>query len=134
MVTNGLTVAITGAHLPRAPSGTAGGVVTNLSTLISGTKITGSMAVPAELKDSLEILVKTGQIYLNLHTAANAGGEVRGQALASQDLYFDGGITTGQVAAPIMTASSGFGAGHGYINRSFDEYRYLFIIEADSLT
>jgi hypothetical protein len=91
VVTNGLTVAITGAHLPRAPSGTAGGVVTNLSTLISGTKITGSMAVPAELKDSLEILVKTGQIYLNLHTAANAGGEVRGQALASQDLYFDGG-------------------------------------------
>ena len=134
IVTSGLTGVITGAHLHRAVAGENGGVVMNLSDLIDGTNLIGFLEVPAGLKDSLEAFVRNGEIYVNIHTDSNGAGEVRGQALFSDDLYFDGTLDTAQVSTPQVVASAGIGAGHGYINRSFDEFRYFFVIEDDSLS
>jgi hypothetical protein len=36
---------------------------------------------PTISNDSLDVLMRTGNAYVNLHTAANPGGEIRGQLL-----------------------------------------------------
>ena len=57
--------------LPTGNSGTLNGVVGR------GT-ITNSNNVNISL-DSLRVLFKNGNAYVNVHTAANTGGEIRGQ-------------------------------------------------------
>lgn len=71
----GLTGPVTAGHFHGpAPAGTNAGVVI---------PFTGSMASPitgsATLTDAQLADLKAGRYYINLHTAANPGGEVRGQ-------------------------------------------------------
>ena len=49
-----------------APSGTLAGTFTSTNTT-------------AISNDSLDVLMNTGNAYVNLHTSANGGGEIRGQ-------------------------------------------------------
>ena len=92
----GLTGSITGAHIhgPSDANGTAS-VLVNFQALPagsnSGTITTGAagsasgnvdlkLAVTATVSgDSLIKLFDAGQLYVNVHTAANGGGEIRGQ-------------------------------------------------------
>ena len=86
---SGLTGAPVAAHI-HGPANTtvAAGVLVNFSTAgatsTSGT-LTGSFTaadiVPARgvSGDSLDVLLRTGNAYVNLHTPTNGGGEIRGQ-------------------------------------------------------
>jgi hypothetical protein len=70
----GLTGPVTAGHIHGpAPEGANAGVVIPFSSTAS--PITGSATLsPAQLAD-----LKAGLYYVNLHTAANPGGELRGQ-------------------------------------------------------
>jgi Cu/Zn superoxide dismutase len=76
-----LTGAITDAHFHQAPPGVIGGVVRGIFDDFAGNSASGlwrpSDAEPLTNELLLELLA--GNIYLNLHTAANTGGEIRGQ-------------------------------------------------------
>ncbi|MCA9726968.1 MAG: CHRD domain-containing protein [Candidatus Eisenbacteria bacterium] len=76
----GLTGAITAAHFHLAPIGTNGGVIFNIAGAFVGNTAHGSLAglTAAQVKDFLK-----GNFYVNVHTAANPGGEIRGQAVLS---------------------------------------------------
>lgn len=68
---------ITMAHIHRGLSGLNGGVLVSLSTGGNGlTTLSGSTTAltAADLQDLLK-----GGLYANVHTAANPGGEIRGQ-------------------------------------------------------
>ena len=71
------TAGITGtaAHIHEAPAGKNGPVVIPL------TKNGDSYTVPPDTKltDAQLAAFKAGNLYVNVHTAANPGGEVRGQ-------------------------------------------------------
>ncbi len=73
VIVNNLTGPIVAAHLHVGNFTESGKVLVPLSFV--GNVISGSFALPASFFDSLVI----GSIYVNVHTAANAGGEIRSQ-------------------------------------------------------
>ena len=70
----GLTGAAGAAHIHRAPQGQPGGVVVPLCGPCQS-PASGSANVDASVLEALQ----TGGAYVNVHTATNAPGEIRGQ-------------------------------------------------------
>ncbi|HEV8570803.1 MAG TPA: CHRD domain-containing protein [Actinoplanes sp.] len=63
----------------RATDSTAGGVIQGISPTTGGTSFTGTIALgSATVVDSVLAIMRAGRAYVNLHTAANPGGEIRG--------------------------------------------------------
>jgi hypothetical protein len=60
----------TGVTFTKTPSGTLSGAITLTNALSLTTTVKG---------DSLEKLILAGLTYVNIHTAINGGGEIRGQ-------------------------------------------------------
>ena len=74
---SGLTGAPTAMHFHKADVGVPGDVeipITGFPATASGTLSSNATVDQAEEQDLLE-----GKFYVNIHTAAHAGGEIRGQ-------------------------------------------------------
>jgi hypothetical protein len=125
----GLTGAITAAHFHNADLGVNGGVEIDLMSNISGNRIMGTITGSA-LTTTLINKFLMGTIYVNIHTAANPDGEIRGQVyrLAREGYTF--GLNGSQEVPPVMTAAKGFGIVS--ISRNEDNAHYMFV--ADSLS
>jgi hypothetical protein len=75
------TASMAHIHGPAGFTGTAG-VLVDLSPYNGGSwSATGSMAGAAPLTISQLLSVIDGSTYVNIHTAANGGGEIRGQIM-----------------------------------------------------
>jgi hypothetical protein len=89
----GSNVTLGHIHGPAA-AGVSAGAILNFATLPGGTFVVGatsgtatgtvtlntSTAITATVNgDSLKKLLLAGQTYVNIHTATNGGGEIRGQ-------------------------------------------------------
>ncbi|MGB0864333.1 MAG: CHRD domain-containing protein [Saprospiraceae bacterium] len=100
MITTDLSGAITAAHLHYGKVGVAGGVAVNLSSMIDGNAIVGTVDISAVagLMDSL----MAGKVYINVHTAANASGEIRGQLMTNSNLVFDGMMDVNQQTQAVV--------------------------------
>jgi len=95
------TLTPTGAHIHRGIAGVAGPVVYPLAPL--GANIDGTQAVtPTDVAE-----LRGGRFYVNVHTAANAGGEIRGQLLAPGAQLFVANLTGAQEVPPVVTVSTG---------------------------
>jgi hypothetical protein len=82
----GMTGPLTGGHIhgPAAAGANATVIVpfANASGSPASGTLTGTFTstnTPTISNDSLDVLMRTGNAYVNLHTAANQGGEIRGQ-------------------------------------------------------
>lgn len=82
----GLTGPSVGAHIHGpAPAGVPAGIIvgfSNLTNVTTGRLASGtfSTATAAGVSfDSVLVLMRNGNAYVNVHTALNPGGEVRGQ-------------------------------------------------------
>ena len=76
---SGLTGPATAAHFHGpAPTGKAAGVMVPVTGALDS-PIKGS----AKLTDEQVAALAEGQVYFNIHTEANKGGEIRGQMLMS---------------------------------------------------
>ena len=126
-----LTGAITAAHIHQAPAGTAGGVVFTLPTTpdstggVSGIWTASTGLTPALVSEALK-----GNLYFQIHTAANPGGEVRGQILK---LAREGYImeVSGAQENP---AVPGKGQGGGLVSIDRNNENAHYMIAVDSLT
>jgi hypothetical protein len=78
---SGLSGSATGMHIHRGARGVAGDIVYTLTNPDANGVATGSVAVNAPDVDPL----LQGAFYLNVHTAANPNGEIRGQVVAQQE-------------------------------------------------
>ncbi len=107
---DGLSGAITGAHFHIGYAGANGPVVYSIGPTAVGTNITGYWPTPT-LVDSLVVALMTGRIYVNVHTATNPGGEVRGQLLPSEGTGFTAQFTSGQEVPPNSSTATGAGVG-----------------------
>jgi len=87
----GLTANPTGAHIHVGAVGVAGPVVIAFpgpytsATTISGTCDATCLKTSASVTsvDDVVAQMKVGNAYVNVHTAANPGGEIRGQIAAN---------------------------------------------------
>ena len=109
-----MTGSITAAHFHTADSGRNGGVVRNISGAgssagtLSGVWLSSDATQPltAALVDSLI----AGKLYVNFHTSANPGGEVRGQLRLNGGVGFVARLDGSQENPPVATSASGTGS------------------------
>jgi len=106
---NGLSGPITGAHFHFGNVGENGPVVFDITSSISGNNIVGYWR-PVVAVDSLFTALLNGRIYVNLHTAANPGGEIRGQVFISEGSGIVVQITGSQENPPVTTNARGTGS------------------------
>ncbi|NNE25625.1 MAG: CHRD domain-containing protein, partial [Saprospiraceae bacterium] len=96
---------VIGAHLHMAVEGENGGVVADLSSMVNGQSITGSVDVSSFIDD-----LKAGNIYLNIHTENNPGGEIRAQLNEWSGITADGWIAGEQSVPANITPGLGLTA------------------------
>ncbi len=108
VVVDGLTGPITGAHIHNGAFGTNGGVDVDLTPTVVGNRIMGTITGPSLTSGVIDRLI-TGDSYLNVHTAANPSGEIRGQIyrLARNGYTFD---VCGEQEVP-ASMTDGYGGG-----------------------
>lgn len=109
----GLTGNITGVHFHKGFATENGTVVQNLATFLTETALNGRFAAGTYVSD-----LRAGGIYLNIHTAANGGGEIRGQLVPVKGIHFDGWLSGLQEVPQITT--TGRGLFFGTLNGTLD--------------
>ena len=88
---NGLTGPATASHIHAGGASVAGNVIVPFVTgsVQSGNVAAGTIDLSTTVSngtstitgDSLKVLLNNGNAYTNVHTAANGGGEIRGQII-----------------------------------------------------
>ncbi|MDX5320893.1 MAG: CHRD domain-containing protein, partial [Bacteroidota bacterium] len=127
---HGLTGEASGVHIHSGAMGENGDVLVNLSNDISGNqiyaRITGS-----DLTAGLITSLLSGNTYLNIHTAANLGGEIRGQIQVEADPGFYAYLTTSQETTPVMGSNA---VGFAVMKASRNKKSLWIELIGDSLT
>lgn len=92
---------ITGIHIHEGMSGENGDVVHNLSDFIEGNRI------KTQIKDIDISKFLAGMYYLNVHTEANPGGEIRAQIILETDTQFAGLLLGSNEVPAVSSEASG---------------------------
>ena len=130
VVVDGLTGPIQMAHLHNAPAGENGGVVVNLGDGIDGNVISGSFD-PTAFDGLLEDM-NAGNIYINVHTEENPGGEIRGQLMLQERLSHDAYLNVAQeIPAPTMEAD---GNGLAIVGLNYTLDTLFYDVQVEGLT
>lgn len=125
IVANGLSGAITGTHIHTGEFGVTGGVLIDISAGINGNRIMGTIT-GAAVTSSLINAMLSGETYVNIHTAANPDGEIRGQIYR---LAREGYTTSLEGVQEVPSVSTNaYGVGVVSINRDSDNLHYMFAV------
>lgn len=113
----------TAAHIHRASAGVNGPIVFDLlggGTLSGTSSVSGTVVLtPAQVADLF-----AGSYYVNVHTAANPGGELRGQIFTREAIGAFGAQLTGDAEAPPV-ASAGAGSSLVILNDAQDQFAFF---------
>ncbi len=102
---DGLSGAIMGAHLHVGAMGTNGGVAVDLTPTVMGNAIVGVADVSGVAGFTADL--EAGNVYINVHTAANMNGEIRGQLMYDNQVAFDGVLSGAQEVPAVITNATG---------------------------
>lgn len=119
IIADGLTGPITGAHLHQAVAGQNGPVIENLTTSVSGNRIMATVNPSAYLNALMK-----DSVYINIHTTANAGGEIRGQLMMQPYIHFDAALDTAQETTVVTGTGMEMGNAALRLNYTFDTLWY----------
>jgi hypothetical protein len=125
-----LSGTITGAHFHSGKAGESGPIVLSLTGFVQGNTISAILTPDSpEFSGNLDFdsFVKkalNGEIYVNLHTALNPAGEVRGQpaTLTRKGVVYS--LCTSQVGGTVIGATLAQGTGFVTLNRNFSNLHY----------
>jgi hypothetical protein len=118
VVFDSLSGDVTGAHLHEASAGSNGSVVVDLTGSVDGNIMTGSVD-PSSFMDAL----MNGDIYLNIHTMANASGEIRGQLELANGWVYRSIMNGAQEVPESQTTAKGMAL--FTVNYSMDTMTYM---------
>ena len=124
ILVTGLSGPITSAHLHLGDEGKVGPIAYTLNS--SGNVLSGTLDVGGAFIDSLYREL----VYVNVHTAANPGGEIRGQVSYSGQIAFDAFATGAGETVP--TNSKGKSIAVAWLDPALDTMTYLVLY--DSIT
>ncbi|MBC8083574.1 MAG: CHRD domain-containing protein, partial [Hymenobacter sp.] len=127
---NGLSGPITMAHFHNGQPGVAGPVVIDLFRFVRGSQLRGFLTGPTNLTPARVRALLTGRYYLNIHTAANPGGEIRGQVGLETDTEYATIMDGGQEVPPVVTNAAAL----GIFTLSQDQTRLRFRVVAFGLS
>ncbi|MCA8954261.1 MAG: CHRD domain-containing protein, partial [Planctomycetes bacterium] len=99
----GLSGAPTSGHLHQGAVGANGGIIA-VMTAAAGTNV---MSGSATLSAAQIALIKSGNTYLNLHTATLPGGEIRGQVVAPVSTRLEAELDGAQEVPPTSSTATG---------------------------
>jgi len=125
---NGLTGPILNAHIHDGKPGISGGAVYPLGDFIIGNKIKGFIENIDLSSGELEKFIK-GEYYINIHTAANPSGEIRGQITLETDIAFTSVLDRSQAGISITPQNHTV-----TVNSNFFEPSSLTINTGDTVT
>jgi hypothetical protein len=123
IVVNGLSGPITAAHIHSGAAGANGPVVVPLSQGLPNV-LSGTLNTPSLPSDFFQKLI-AGTLYVNVHTAANPGGEIRGQLSFTKGLTFETLMNGDQETPPVNSAASG--ASFAFLSPNLDSISYHVI-------
>lgn len=123
-VVSGLSGPITAAHIHAGASGVAGPVVRALS--FTGNTLVGSIPLDSLPGDFILNLL-TGEYYVNVHTAANPAGEIRGQLDFNGFLNGFATMNGDQETPPVTTGA--FGLGFAIPTPALDSLLYGVLVQ-----
>lgn len=106
ITTSGLSGEIAAAHIHEGKRGTSGGVVLDLDNFRKFNQFSGIITGTALNKTFLNKLLM-GQLYVNIHTASNPNGEIRGQIEIESDWSFFGMADGDQQVPSVTTPAKG---------------------------
>ena len=132
LLATGLSGPITASHIHRGAVGVSGPVLVPFPSItISGSSISGFSPIPAgSAGDSLKRMMLEGELYANIHTAANAPGEIRGQVYRTAREGYTFALTGDQEVPAVSSAA--YGSGMVSIDR--DQSNAHFMIVGTNLT
>lgn len=102
-VFTGLSGPITGCHVHSGVEGVSGPVYTNFSGNITGNRLRADIVVP----DGFLSKALKNEMYLNVHTAAHPGGEIRGQLVLMTDVQYVAVLNGLEEVPPVLTTATG---------------------------
>ena len=124
-VANGLSGPITAAHFHYGAPNRSGAVAFPLT--FSGNVVSGALVTSGAFEDSLN----NGNVYINIHTAANPNGEIRGQVYyQGAGIGFDGIIEGAQEVPAVTTTAKG--VMYAIVRATLDTLDY--IVQVNGLT
>jgi hypothetical protein len=119
-----LTGPPTAAHLHQAPAGVNGGVIVPLApsgtNTFSGTGTLAAAQIPA---------FTASGTYVNVHTAANPGGEIRGQVVPSTSTRYTAILSGAQETPP--NPSTATGTAVAFLHQP--ENRVVYVVNSSGL-
>lgn len=121
-VFDSLSGPVTACHFHTGFAGTNGPVTLNLFNFVKGNRIEGTITVTKTLLAAIGSL----GVYFNVHTAANPGGEIRGQVFTETDLHFAGQLTGAKEVPAVI--STGQGLGSFVLNYSATKLEYKVLV------
>ncbi|MGA9118914.1 MAG: CHRD domain-containing protein [Bacteroidota bacterium] len=124
----GLTGPVTGSHLHAGAPGVAGSVVHPFTPV--GNTASSVWSSPA---DSILRALLEGDVYMNFHTSAHPGGEIRGQLVPASAIELIIGLNASQESG---VTSPGTGTGYGLLDSLGRKLSYEVTVAAlsDTLT
>ncbi|HWP62680.1 MAG TPA: CHRD domain-containing protein [Candidatus Binatia bacterium] len=131
---SGLSGSVSAAHIHVGAPGTAGPIVFPLAagpSPMSGTLTAADFQAGSGLADFAAALdaIRNGETYINLHTAANPAGEIRGN-LATAAEAFESSLDGAQEVPPVSTTATG----SGLLVISSDESRLTYRVTYTGLS
>lgn len=108
LTVTGLSGPIIGAHIHSGIAGTNGSVIYDLTSSFTGNTASATLT-GNDITSTLVSEYLQGMMYVNVHTAANPNGEIRGQVIQESDIQFIADLNGAQQNPPVATAAFGLG-------------------------
>lgn len=103
-----LSGVIMGIHIHEGRAGSNGPVLVSLEDFVSGNRIVGKLGKDVVTPSFLRKLLKDS-LYVNVHTALNPSGEIRGQLLLESDIAYTAWLQGSQEVPAVSTPAYGLG-------------------------
>lgn len=120
-----LSSPITGIHLHRGDATTSGPVIEDLTSYLVENTVIVKIKAGNYISD-----LRSGNIYINVHTSEYPMGEIRGQLAKVNGLHFDTWLTDNQQVPRVSNSTIGLAV--GFVSSTMDKLSYDMLIDNPS--